>query len=532
MLYWDKFTGGDKTNMGAELIKMAESGATHILLAFWSMTKAQCAAAGGSGCTDVVDMAMLWERLGQEEQVRVMTALHANGCQLLVSCGGATENPISGSKLVGRAAAEAYGRDMAQWAIDNNLDGVDFDFEDGAAFVSANYTDFTGAEWLCAANNMVRTTWAESAPASGSPVVPLVPVVTHAPQAPYFMSNWKAYDALPNHVHGLCGDQIDFYNMQYYNQMATTYMTCYALTHEADGGDGAAPCTALMEVCAAGVPWHKLVVGKGMLPMDLTNTGYMAPDYLAWTVLHLTQAVGKLGGVMTWQWHSAEDEWDVAYGGISSSAQWVQLMRGALEGKAPTEFDFYKSDVLSMPQDICTADEDIPDSPGLKWKCQSYLPDPKGRCTPVTYGDPDTSVGIYSSLTECRCACGAGCGAEAHALYPDWKEQPVCAMPGRLCGGNQVPAGAAYEGVCCQGPVLGHETDTTTYECGDSQWYATCGPKAAPGEEKYQCNWTNYNAPVCEVVANGWATLEQCQQTCVVPGAAVLAGVPGATETQ
>ena len=30
-------------------------------------------------------------------------------------------------------------------------------------------------------------------------------------------------------INDVCGDAIDFYNVQFYNQMGTTYMTCWSL---------------------------------------------------------------------------------------------------------------------------------------------------------------------------------------------------------------------------------------------------------------------------------------------------------------
>ena len=50
-------------------------------------------------------------------------------------------------------------------------------------------------------------------------------IITHAPQAPYFMGTTKyAHDAY-NKVHREVGSMIQFYNVQFYNQGSTSYNT-------------------------------------------------------------------------------------------------------------------------------------------------------------------------------------------------------------------------------------------------------------------------------------------------------------------
>jgi chitinase len=49
-------------------------------------------------------------------------------------------------------------------------------------------------------------------------------VISHAPQAPYFAGNHYKNGGYQT-VHAKVGNLIDFYNIQFYNQEATTYDT-------------------------------------------------------------------------------------------------------------------------------------------------------------------------------------------------------------------------------------------------------------------------------------------------------------------
>ena len=50
-------------------------------------------------------------------------------------------------------------------------------------------------------------------------------IITHAPQGPYFMGTSKYPNDAYNKIHRDVGSEIDFYNVQFYNQGSTSYNT-------------------------------------------------------------------------------------------------------------------------------------------------------------------------------------------------------------------------------------------------------------------------------------------------------------------
>jgi hypothetical protein len=112
----------------------------YIALAFWTY-------AGGP-----VDAALVWSNplyyfgagdLGNssDEIQRTLKANYSNaGIKLLVSAFGATENPTSSEYDVYDCA-----RKLADFVNNNNLDGVDIDWEDTPAFLKG---DGSGENWL------------------------------------------------------------------------------------------------------------------------------------------------------------------------------------------------------------------------------------------------------------------------------------------------------------------------------------------------------------------------------------------------
>ena len=90
--------------------------------------------------------------------------------------------------------------------LDNNFDGADVDWEDNTAMNRG-----TGEQWLIAFTKALRETIPDR-------------VITHSPQAPYFKSEFytnHAYIA----VHQAVGSLINFYNVQFYNQVDSRYDT-------------------------------------------------------------------------------------------------------------------------------------------------------------------------------------------------------------------------------------------------------------------------------------------------------------------
>lgn len=72
-------------------------------------------------------------------------------------------------------------------------------------------------------------------------------------------------------VHKTAGDDIDFYNIQYYNQGAGSYANCETIVTNSTGAGF--PGTSLRELHEAGVPLHKLVLGKPIALKESTLGG-------------------------------------------------------------------------------------------------------------------------------------------------------------------------------------------------------------------------------------------------------------------
>ena len=233
----------------------------HLLLSFWTRSAP-------------VDVALAWSN--GTFAADAIDRFHAAGIKVLVSAGGATEEPITADPNGGTA----YGRAVAEFAKTYRLDGVDFDIEDTAALQRG-----TATQWLADATRAVKDVLPDA-------------VISHAPQAPYFMATYASnYLQVDKEV----GDLIDFYNIQFYNQDSTTYSSCGGLMDKADGW---ATGTAVQELVANGIPLERIVVGKPMTPGDATNTGYMPVDTLAGCLKGAIAGGLRPRGVMAWQWNT------------------------------------------------------------------------------------------------------------------------------------------------------------------------------------------------------------------------------------
>ena len=141
---------------------------------------------------------------------------------------------------------------LASFVKQNNLDGVDIDYEDSGAFIAG-----TAEPWLITFTQELRNQ------------LPSPYLISHAPQPPYmvqgqFTSKGGGYNKINQEV----GDLIDFYNVQYYNQGSTTnYQDCNSIVVSDSG-------TAILEISAnLQIPLNKLVMGKPLNSGDASNTG-------------------------------------------------------------------------------------------------------------------------------------------------------------------------------------------------------------------------------------------------------------------
>jgi len=250
--------------------------------AFWTT--------GGS-----VDIALVWEKLftyvsadnpwgksNAEVQTAWRNIYHAHNVKVLVSAFGSTDFPTSRG-----VDPVACGQQLAKFVKDNNLDGVDLDWEDNDAMNQGK-----GEAWLVAITKTLRS---------------LLPkdqgyIISHAPQAPYFMGAPKYPNGGYLTVHAAVGDLIDFYNVQFYNQGTTAYATYSTLFQKSEGW---ATGTSVLEMAAKGIDKSKIVIGKPVTQGDVNNSGFISLSALK---AILQQAAGQWNaGVMGWQYKSDAD---------------------------------------------------------------------------------------------------------------------------------------------------------------------------------------------------------------------------------
>lgn len=135
-----------------------------------------------------------------------------NGIKLMVSAFGATQAPTTSGVNPTSCALN-----LADFVKNNNLDGVDIDWEDTYAFQVR-----TGQQWLITFTTVLRANLPNA-------------IITHAPQAPYFGGTYlypsNGYLAVDAQV----GSMIQFYNVQFYNQDSTSYNSANGLFNISGG---------------------------------------------------------------------------------------------------------------------------------------------------------------------------------------------------------------------------------------------------------------------------------------------------------
>jgi len=170
----------------------------------------------------------------------------------------------------------------------NQLDGVDLDWEDNAAMEAGK-----GEAWLISITKTLRNLLPKS---QGY-------IISHAPQAPYFMGTSKYPSGGYLTVDKEVGNMIDFYNIQYYNQGTSAYDTETTLFKKSDGW---ATGTSVGELVSKGIPLSRIVVGKPVTTGDAANTGYVQVDTLE-GIFRSARGTGWGTGFMGWQYKSDTD---------------------------------------------------------------------------------------------------------------------------------------------------------------------------------------------------------------------------------
>jgi chitinase len=223
------------------------------------------------------DSGYSWAQLDSATRQSYLDSIHAAGKKLLISAFGATEFPTTAGVDPTTSA-----KNLAAIVKKYGFDGADIDWEDDSAMQGG-----TGEQWLITFQKALRAELP-----SGQYLI------SHAPQAPYFIVNKAQYpNGAYQTIHKEVGDSIDWYNTQFYNQGSTGYDTCTTLLTKSGG---AFPGTSLFEIIDSGVTSSKVLIGKPAAAAGATNTGYMDPSALA-TCVSQAKSKGWDAGVMLWQ---------------------------------------------------------------------------------------------------------------------------------------------------------------------------------------------------------------------------------------
>ncbi|KAI1792510.1 glycoside hydrolase [Ganoderma leucocontextum] len=233
------------------------------------------------------DQATEWQSLTAAQRTSYKSSYKKAGISLMVAAFGSTEQPTTAN-----LNAVSTANTMAAWVKKYDLDGLDVDYED---FTAMDKGDGSAEKWLADFTKQIRTHLPKG-----------TYILTHAPVAPWFTVNNAFKAGAYSKVHKTVGAQIDWYNVQFYNQGSTMYTTCSNLLTKSGGSW---PKSSVFEIHASGVDLNKIVIGKPALAAgDATNGGYISPSTLA-TCLATAKKSGWHAGVMVWQFPDGAASW-------------------------------------------------------------------------------------------------------------------------------------------------------------------------------------------------------------------------------
>jgi len=248
------------------------------------------------------DMAVEWARLTQQKQQEVMLQVHSEGGLVLISTGGGFDAPYL--KMDGKT----YGTTVANYAVHNNLDGVDFDlenFQPGFRFQGMN--DSQVITWISNAS-MAASGVLNEAHLSG---LIATPYITHAPQAPYFGkvgspsegdNPWTGPSGGYTSVYNNIKDHLAWFNVQFYNQGTKCYTSYNSLFVESNVDKSCPdfPGTSVKEIAKYGIDLNKIVIGKYVC--NQAANGFVEPSNLCQYRVQAGKDLGWSAGIMIWEW--------------------------------------------------------------------------------------------------------------------------------------------------------------------------------------------------------------------------------------
>ncbi|KAI0794033.1 glycoside hydrolase [Fomes fomentarius] len=238
------------------------------------------------------DQAAAYAALPPDQRAAKKAEYAQAGISIIASAFGETDKPTTtGADPVGTANT------FAQFILDNQLDGIDVDYEDLDAM---NKGDGAAEAWVTTFTQTLR----QKLPQGQF-------ILSHAPLAPWLSPNAQFAAGAYLTVNKNVGSMIDWYNIQFYNQGDTQYTDCEGLINTSGG---TFPGSSVFEIAANGVDLNKLVIGKPA-PGDAT-TGIMDPTTLGQCV-DQAKAKGWNAGVMVFQFPDADANFIKAAKGTS-----------------------------------------------------------------------------------------------------------------------------------------------------------------------------------------------------------------------
>ncbi|KAM0752715.1 glycoside hydrolase [Meredithblackwellia eburnea MCA 4105] len=236
-----------------------------------------------------VDICENWVNMDDSAKTALKTKYKAANVMFMVSAFGSTDAPTTSKKDPKTTADQ-----LAEFVKANQFDGVDIDYEDMNAMAAG-----TAEAWLISLTNELRAK--------------LPSPYLNAPLAPWFTPNKQQYPGGGYlEVHKGAGSNIDFYQIQFYNQDGTVngakvseYTSCDSLLTKSQ----VFAETSLYEIAANGVDINKLLIGKPSTAADATNGGFMTPADLAPCVSQAKKDKNWNAGLMLWEYGDQPDNY-------------------------------------------------------------------------------------------------------------------------------------------------------------------------------------------------------------------------------
>mmetsp|Transcript_10953 Transcript_10953/g.21740 ORF Transcript_10953/g.21740 Transcript_10953/m.21740 type:complete len:1383 (+) Transcript_10953:208-4356(+) len=273
-------------DMTKDIISAVDVGYNCIFLAFYLLT-------------GPADALLQWKSVTIEKRTQALQYAHDKNAVVMLSAGGATmhmEHLVDDLSL-----AKTFCEAASQFAIDYDLDGVDFDFELTPGNWQPLSNNGNAIDWFAQCSIHARAKFASSG------VTDKKYFISHAPQAPY-LGAWACGGATVGCLFGYvevykrAQGAIDWLNIQYYNQGQGVYTTYDDLFVE--GNHAISLKSAVQEINNNGLPYSAIVVGKPISLSDASN-GHVSPEVLSGYVAKANAELGWNGGVMFWMWDPA-----------------------------------------------------------------------------------------------------------------------------------------------------------------------------------------------------------------------------------